>query len=381
MALIFLAIEQLRYRRLRSALLVFTITIAFFVFGLLETLNFSMRGGDAENTSVRLIITNQAGMTEPLPMAYMNQLKSIKGVRDVGYATWWGCYYQEARQSVLTFAVEPAAWLRQHPEMVVSSADAARFRSQRNGILVSEALARKFNWKIGDLIPLGSILYAPPDRSRSWQYQVAGTFISGGQNYMVTHYDYLNESRSFWRDTVGAFMVTPDSGSRTDELAARIDGHFSQSAVHTLAASDRAFQMDFFAQFGDILFLIKCAVGAAFASLLLIVSSTAALAVTQRFKDFALLQIIGFKQSRIVLLVFGEILVLLLIGSLLGLSLAAGFNATLTSAIPQYLPDIVMPSRVLVEGLALAILMSALSAALPVGLALRLRPVTIFAIE
>ncbi|WP_374351132.1 ABC transporter permease [Chitinimonas sp.] len=385
MSYLTLIFDQLRAHKGRSALLLLTVLIAFFVFGMLGTLYFSMNSGSDEVASMRLIMTNQAGMTTPLPMAYRQKIQAIAGVKEVGYATWLGSYYQDRRQAVLTFAVEPATWLRQHPDMALSEEDAARFLRQKNGLLVSEALARKFNWKVGDSIPLGSILYEPPAGEPSWRYQVSGIYVSkdsgGGRNYMITHYDYLNENRQFWRDTTGAFMVTAQPGVKIDELGSRIDAYFAQSEARTLSATDRAFHMDFFAQFGDILFLIKCVVGSAFASLLLIVSSTAALTIRQRTRDLAVLKVVGFHRRQIMALVLGEILLLTFAGGLLGLGGAALFNAALTGAIPEYLPDIVMPWPVVLQSLLIMMLLGLVAACLPVLLALRTRPVQAFSIE
>lgn len=324
-------------------------------------------------------------MTEPLPMSYLQNLKEVEGVTEVGYATWWGAWYQNSRQPILAFAVEPATWLRQHPDMEVAAADATRFLSDRDGMLVSKDLARKFGWKVGDIVPLGSILYAPPSGDPNWQYRVSGIFVSkdsgGGRNYVITHHDYLNQVRGFWRDTVGAFMVSVPPGVRADALASRIDAYFAQSSSRTLSATDRAFHLEFFAQFGDILFVIKCVVGLAFVSLLLITSSTAALSIRQRARDLAMLRMIGFRRLQIVTLVLGETLAVSVMGGLLGLALASGFNAMITRAIPQYLPDIVMPLPVLAEGVAIMLAVGMAAAILPVALAWSDRPVDTFAAE
>jgi hypothetical protein len=68
-------------------------------------------------------------------------------------------------------------------------------------------------------------------------------------------------------------------------------------------------------------------------------------------------------------------------GGLLGLALASGFNAMITRAIPQYLPDIVMPLPVLAEGVAIMLAVGMAAAILPVALAWSDRPVDTFAAE
>ncbi|MDT8999857.1 FtsX-like permease family protein [Paucibacter sp. APW11] len=380
-----LAWEHLRFHRLRSALLLISIALAFAAYGVLGTLRFSLNSGDDGVSQTRLIVTHQAGLMEPLPLAHLARIRALPGVADVGHATWMGAYFQDQRQMLMLFAVDPAVWIHQHPDMSIGAGAQQAFLSQRNSILVSEALASKFGWRVGDIVPLGSILFSPRNGEAAWPFRVAGVFTSsddgGGRNYIISHYEYLNEGREFWQNTVGTFMVTASPGHQIQTLAGLIDAEFASSDAPTSSNTDQAFHAEFFAQFGNVALMIKAIIAAAFASLVLVVSSTMALAVRQSTRDIGVLKVLGYSHLRVLRLILLQTAGLILLGATAGLGIAAAVNAAVTRSLPQFMPDVVMPMPVLGEAVLIIVGMGLLIAALPAALALRIRPIQAFAIE
>jgi putative ABC transport system permease protein len=380
-----IAWEQLRHQRGRSAMLVLTVALAFLVYGVLGALQHSLQGGPRDPAGTRLVVSHVAGLMENLPLAHATRVAALPGVQQVGHATWLGAWYRHEREMPLAFAVEPAAWLAQHPEMVLDEAARSRFLAQRDSMLVSQALAAKYGWAVGDVVPLGSILYPPPPGDAAWRFRIAGIFGSsdsrGGRNYIVGHYAYLNEQRPMWRDTVGTLMVTAQPGQDLQALAQQLDAGFLNSGTPTTTATDQAFQAEFLAQFGNVAAAIQAVIGVALFSLVMVISGTAALAVRQATRDIGVLKVLGFGPLRVLRLVLLQTAVPLLLGGLLGLALAALANQQLASRLPQFLPDLVLPLPVLLQGLVLMAALALLSTALPATLALRIRPAAAFQME
>ena len=378
-------LEQLRRQRLRTVVLLASIALTFAAYAILGTLRYSLDSGDDDISGRRLIVTHQAGLSEQLPLASMAQLQALPGVDVVGHATWFGAYYQDQRQMQMAFAVEPHAWLAQHPDMIVEPAAANAFYAQRDSMLVARALAERYGWKVGDTVPLGSILFSAPAGERAWRFRVAGLFTSadsgGGRNYIVLHYAYLNEGRSLWKDTVGSYMVTPRPGQDVQALASAIDAAFANTSTPTNTNTDQAFHAEFFAQFGNVTFLIKSVIAAAFASLMLVVVSTLALSVRQGARDIGVLKTLGYSHARVLRLVFWQSGALVVLGAALGLALGAGFNAAVVRHLSQFMPDVVMPLPVLAEAALIALAAAVATGALPALMALRIRPLEAFAIE
>jgi putative ABC transport system permease protein len=205
-----LIVEHLRYFRARSLFMFVAITLAFLTYGVLGSLRYSLNSGEASISEQRLVTTHEMGLMQALPLAYHKRIRMIDGVGQVGHATWMGSFFQEQRNMLMAFAVDAPVWLAQHPDMVVSEAARSRFLRDRRGMLVSRPLALKYGWKVGDAVPLKSVLFIPPSGDPAWTYIVSGVFTSnnagGGRNYIITHYDYLNEDRRLWPNTVGTFI-------------------------------------------------------------------------------------------------------------------------------------------------------------------------------
>ena len=376
-------LDELKFFRLRASLILLSAAFSFLAYGMLSTLRYSMQSGESSVADGRLIVTHRDGLMQTLPLALLGRIKGLDGVDRVGHATWTGSYYLEPDELMMAFAVEPETWLDQHPDMIVSREARRRFLGTRDGMLASEALARKHGWEAGERVPFGSILYAPPEGEKAWSYLLVGTFRTddsgGGRNYIVTHFGYLNENRTVWRDTVGSYMVTPRAGTTAKQLAERIDGAFADSTSPTRSATDRAFHDQFFQQFGDVVSIIRAIISITFASVVLVVTSGMALAVRQSAHHFGLLRVLGYSNASILSLIVTQALVLIGGGALLGLGLATAANWTLARYVPEFMPDIVMPWRVVGEAGLVAMSIAAIVAALPGWLAMRISPVAALA--
>ena len=72
----------------------------------------------------------------------MNKVKGIDGVKDVTHANWFGGYYQQPANQVVTMAVEPETYFDVYSELVIDPQQKAKWLGNRTGILVGERLAR-----------------------------------------------------------------------------------------------------------------------------------------------------------------------------------------------------------------------------------------------
>lgn len=374
-----LIFQALRAHKTRCTLLVVTTAIAFLVYGVLGAVRFSMLGGTDKYGSNRLIVTHESGMTHALPISYAEKIRQISGVNSVSPATWLGAYYQSPKQMLLAFAVDPAVWLKQHDEMQLSVDAARRFLATPNAMLVSEALLKKYGWQIGATVPLQSVMFFPSGDDNHWSFVIAGTFVNsaeaGGRNYIITHYNYLNEARTALKDTAGTLVVAADPGVAVDRLALAIDEYFSQFEHRTTSATDRAFHAEFFRQLGDIALLIKSILYISFCSLILVVSSTLTLAVYQRMRDIGILKIVGFTTRGILLLIIGEGFILIAAGGVVGTLLAWGVNTLLSARLPDLLPNLSITLQVLGEIAMIGVVAGGLICSLPALSAIRMKAV------
>lgn len=377
--------QSLSSNKARSALLILTVSTAFLIYGVLGALMYSIFETETYSTS-RLVVMNQAGMTQSLPINYRERIRFVEGVKHVGEVSWFGAFYQDRRKDILTFSVDPGIWIAQHPEMVISEEAIETFQSTRTGMLASKPLAEKYGWEVGDFVPLKSILFTPRDIDY-WPFQLSGTFVSnsesGGQNYALVNYEYVNENLmyGFMKDAAQTFMVTSDNTMEIDELAERIDMQFSIDSARTSTTTDKQFQAEFFRQMGNLYFAIEMIMSVAFLSIAIVVTSTFALLLRQRTRDLGIMRVLGFSNIYIGFLFLFESSFVVFSGGILGLILAFICNSILSSLLPQYLPILGLHWTVLAEALFAMLTISVLITLLPVALALKMKTIDALKLE
>lgn len=369
---------QAFFRR-RSVLLTAAVSLAFCTFGILGALRYSMNGVEDSAAGRRLMVMSHAGPMQVLPLSALDTLRDIDGLESISYATWQGLYYREQSNMFMSFAVDPGTWLETHPDMEVDEATRQAFLSDRRSLLVSVDIADEYGWKKGDSVPLKSLLFSPPSGEVAWNYIIAGVFHpaigGGGRNYMVSHYDYLNENREIWKDTVGSFVISLDPNVSVDDASARIDAAFETTSWPTYTTSDQVFHKEFFAQFGDIASMIETVIGITFGSLILMMSSGMALATRLRRRDIGIMRVIGYSNSKVVRIVAGQTMTIVFAGALVGMAIAYVFNMTITSLYPEVLPDIDLPVPIILQGLVIGLALGAIAAVIPACIALRTKPI------
>ena len=364
----------LSYEKIRNSLLLISTILAFLVFGVLGAFSYSLNSGDSKISESRLIVAHRAGLQRTLPFAMATQLVEFEGIDSIGHGTWTGSYYEDQQNMLMMFAVDPEVWLAHHPDMIVDPTTQKAFLSQPDGILVAENIAAKYGWQPGDVVALPSILYASMKNGDGWRFTVSGTFESSGggdRNYLISHYQYLNENRPYWQDTVGTFMVKPRDGYDATLVAEEIDQFFANSEFPTSTATDKAFHQAFFKQFGNIVQIIQVISLVAFVSLTLVITSGMSLSTWQRVKDFAILKTLGVEWPQMLIILISQSVLLVGVGAMLGLGLAGAVNELLSQFAPEYFPDIELPQQVVFDSSVIMLVIIIFMSVVPVLIAFK----------
>ena len=157
--------KNLFRKKLRTILTTFAIFVAFAIFGILATFQNALNSGADTASADRLIVTNKINFTLPMPIAYASRVATVPGVKLVSHANWFGGYYQEPKNFLVALAIDPQSYLDLYPEYVLPPAQRAAFLGDRGSIIVGEGLAKQFNWKLGDRIPIKSNIFRKVDGS------------------------------------------------------------------------------------------------------------------------------------------------------------------------------------------------------------------------
>jgi len=369
-------------RKLRLVLMMVSIFVAFLLFGVLVSFERAFNAGEAVAANNRLIVANRINFTQPLPYAYFNRVQGVDGVVRVSHSNWFGGYFQEPRNFLITFAVEPESWLQIYrDDFIIDPAQRAAFLADRGSMMVGRTLADRYGWAVGDRVPISSNLFSNRSTGRrTWDFTVAAIYdgaderVDASQIYL--HYSYFNETRNFGRDFLGTLVVETEGPDRNDPVIRAIDGMFANSPFETSTDTEAAFQKAFAAQFGNIALIVTLVTGAAFVTILMIVGNTMAMAVRERTREIGVMKTLGFPAPRIFRLVLGESLLLALLGGLPGLGAAALACMALGPGIANFAPGMMVTPGIWAAGVALMLLLGLVTGGLPAWNAMRLNIVT-----
>jgi len=179
MTFIGIAVATLRAAKTRNLLLAVAFLFAFCIFGVLIAFE---QAFNAETTTDggRLITVNKLSFMQPLPATHFGRLQGISGIGEATFASWFGGYYREPKNSLHAFAVDTATYLEVYrSDILLSEAEKTRFKQDRLGLLVGETMATKWGWRVGDTIPVLSRSINQKNGSRSWQFTISGIFKGG----------------------------------------------------------------------------------------------------------------------------------------------------------------------------------------------------------
>ncbi|WP_133500401.1 ABC transporter permease [Cognatilysobacter terrigena] len=363
--------------RTRTLLTLLSVFVAFFLFGMLDSVRVAFNSGGDVTGANRMVVASRLSITQMLPYRLDPQIASIPGVRKSSYAAWFGGIYQDPKNFFPNFSVGPG-YLDLYPEFKLSPAQRKAWDADRQGAIVGEALAKKFGWKVGDTIPMQATIF-PTKGSNDWSFKLDGIFRiddvkrKGQEQVMFFHWNYFDEANDYVKGRVGWYIVQVENAGVSNRVAKSIDALSANSDHETKTQTEEAFNQSFAKQIGDIGLIVTAIMGAVFFTLLLLTGNTMAQAVRERIPELAVLKTIGFQDRTVLALVLFESILLVAIGAILGLLFAPAAMQVVSRGSGGFiaLPDR-LPPESWTMGLVLMLLFGVLAGLLPALRAMRL---------
>jgi putative ABC transport system permease protein len=314
-----------------------------------------------------------------LPLALESQIENISGVKKSVYAAWFGGYYQDPKNFFANFSVSPD-FLDLYPEYVLPAEQRKAYEDDFTGAVIGETLANRYGWKIGDTIPLQATIF-PRKGSNAWTFKLDGIFhvddskLKGQEQQMFFHWKYFDEANDFVKSKVGWYVVKLDSSDRAAQVAKAIDALSENSDHETRTQSEEQFSQSFVKQIADIGLIVSAIMGAVFFTLLLLTGNTMAQAVRERIPELGIMKTLGFSDTSILALVLAEALLLIGIGGVVGLALAAAVMPGISAASNGVIQLPYLQPQTWVMGIGLMLLIGLAVGGLPALRAMRLKVV------
>ncbi len=361
-------------KKVRTIFTLLSIFVAFLLFGLLMTIKQAFSFGVDIAGLDRLILIHKVSLIMPLPVSYLERLRATEGVTLATHQSWFGGVYQDPANFFAQMAIEPESFLKIYPEFQVPPDQVAAWAADRQGAVVGVDLARRFNWKVGDRIPITGTIWQPKS-GQTWEFNIVGMY-DGGQNVDKTQfffrYDYLDENRRQGDGLVGWYVVKIADPGQAQAMGAKFDEMFANSAAETKTTTEKGFVEGFAKQIGDIGAIMIAILIAVLFTMLLVAANTMAQSVRERTSEVGVLKTLGFSNGSILALVLGESVLIAALGGAAGLGLA-WLIVQQGDPTGGMLPIFVLPGRDVVTGAALIVVLGLVAGALPAATAMNLK--------
>jgi len=369
-----LIFSNLFRKKTRLALTVGSFAVALFLFGLLAVVRGSFNQGLEIAGVDRLVVVNRGSIIQPLPLSYKERLLRIPGVKLVTHDNWFGGVYQDEKNFIPQFVIDPENQRQMFPEFSVPEDQWQALLKDRTGAIAGAQTAKRFGWKIGDRIPIKGTI-----SPGVWEFNLVGIYHGtrpeDDETQFWFQWPYFEERvPERLKGLVGWYYVRVDSPDHSAAIAKAIDQEFANSPYETRTQTEKEFAAGWVKQMGNVQFLILTIGSVVFFTLLLVTGNTMAIAVRERTAELAVLKAVGFSDRFVLFLVLGESLIMALIGGALGIFLAKLFTF---GGDPTHgmLPYFYLPIPAMVSGLVVALMVGAVSGLIPAIGAMRLRVV------
>jgi putative ABC transport system permease protein len=336
----------LRNKR-RTLLTISSLVVSLFLIISLATILTEFDRGTEESSPLRLVSRHSVSLGFVIPMAHLQKMKTVPGVKEAMPFSWFGGIYKDERNFFANFAVDARKMRDVLPEVKMSDAEWQAFINDRQGAIVGRKLVMLYGFTPGQRITLKSPIY-----NQSVEFIIRGVYTGADEKTLYFQYDYLNELLPEWaKNQVSTFSIVANTAEDVPRVGQAIDSIFANTDAPTKTESEREFALSFQTMMGGVKTFLYAIMAAITFSLLLVMGNTMAMTVRERTKEVGTLKAIGFQRRTITALFLGEALVVACIGAAIGIGAAVLIFRSVDLSL--YIPNLIsfIPTR---ETLALA---------------------------
>ena len=304
----------LRNKR-RTILTISSLVVSLFLIITLATVLTELERGTEEANPLRLVSRHAVSLAFPLPMADIDKIKAVPGVKDAMPFSWFGGIWKDEKNFFANFAVDATKLHSIMTELKMSDAEWQAFINDRQGAIVGKKLVALYGFSPGQRVTLKSPIY-----NAEVEFIIRGVASGGDEKTFFFYSDYLNELLPVWaKDKVGTISMMANTPEDVPRIAQTIDSIFVNTDAPTKTETEREFALSFQTMFGGVKQFLYGIMAAITFSVLLIMGNTMAMTVRERTREVGTLKAIGFKRHTIAILFLTEALIVATIGAVIGI--------------------------------------------------------------
>jgi putative ABC transport system permease protein len=362
--------------KLRTWLTILGITIAILAFGLLRTVISAWYAGVEASSASRLVTRNAISIIFTLPLSYKDRIRQIDGVKIVSWGNWFGGIYIDEKNFFANFAVDPKTYFELYPELILPPDQKAAFIRDRKGFVAGRKLAERFGWKLGDTVSLRGTIFPG-----QWDFVMRGIYTGRDKTVDETtflfQWDYLNEKMKknspARADQIGFYMIGVTNPDVAAEVTVKIDKTFRNSIAETLTETEKAFQMGWIAMSQAIVTAIQLVSFVVIIIIMAVMANTMAMTARERIGEYSIFKALGFGGYYIAFLIFGESLIISLIGCAFGIACTFPAAKAFGNALSNFFPIFNVAPETIYMDIAVALIVGTVSGLFPTWRSIRIK--------
>jgi len=355
----------LRRRWLRTLLVGLSTLIAFVLLGFFLAIGHGFAVGLTQVGADLLLLEPAAGGS-PLTIAVLTTVRSFPGVRSAVGVSVTPMLFGADRHPLRVEGLSPRAFLEVSDVVrtgALPRAQAQTWLTDLTGALVTDEMARKNGWRLGESITLHTMSHSSP---RDLTFQIDGvlgkiTGVSPSSDVNV-HLDYFRH----WshRDSIDFMFAQVKEAQQADAVARAIELKFANSPTPLSTQSFKSLLQGMAERLADVSALTSVVIVASLFGLFLICFNTLIHSVSERMREFALLRALGFAPPRLLWMVFLEALIAIVPAASVGVLCALLVIQAFAGA-KLNLPGIILTPAAVAECALIALGLAILSSVLP----------------
>lgn len=353
-----LILKNILRNKRRTLLTVSSLVVSLFLIISLATILTEFERGSGEANPLRLMTRHSVSLGFLLPIADLQRIEAVPGVKAAMPFTWFGGIYKDEKNFFANFAVDAKKLKEIFLELKMSDAEWQAFAADRQGAIVGQKLVKLYGFSPGQRITLKSPIY-----NQDIEFIVRGVCTGGDEKTLFFHHEYLNELAPQWaKDQSGLFSILANSAEDVPRIGQTVDAMFVNTDAPTKTESEREFARSFETMMGGVKQFLYGIMAAITFSLLLVMGNTMAMTVRERTKEVGTLKAIGFKRHTIAGLFLGEAVLLATIGAAIGIGSAVLLFRSVDMSL--YIPNFVSfvpTTQTLIAAFVLSILVGIIS--------------------
>lgn len=357
----------------RSLLTIGAVTVAVFLITVLQAVTTGLSRTVDASAANRLLVQSAVSLYVNLPLGYQQKIAGVEGVEAICKWQWFGGNYEQDKGGFFPqFGIDDDTFLVSYPEMSVAEGSYEEFAQNRTACIVGQQLADKYDWKVGQTVPINGTIFQRTD-GKPWDFTIKAIYKSSSPSFdeqqMFFHYQYLQESLEQGGATgpngVGVYMLRMTAGTDPLTVQRAVDGMFENGPQRVQTTTEAEFNRQFISMLGDVPSLLRLVGGAVLFAIFFAVLNTMMLTGRERTRDIGVMKALGFTNRVTAGLLVGESVLLCTIGAALAITLGLAIEKPIAAATTNFLPGFGFDRSTLALAGGIALVVGLISGFLP----------------